>query len=138
MHLSISFYKKIIINAFWRKCQITGEIFVFYNNLKTICDNQGIKITPFVKECGGSTGSINQWKNGASPNSDIVIKLAKRLNVSTDYLLTGKEFQAAPELTKIELECLDKFNVLTEMDKGRILDRMQTMYEAYDFKEKGK
>lgn len=64
---------------------------MFYDRLLEICNNKGLKITPLVKSCGGSTGSIGNWKNGATPNCDIVIKLAAHLNVSIDYLLTGKE-----------------------------------------------
>lgn len=66
---------------------------MFYDNLKAICDEQGVKITPIVDECGGAKGSISNWKKGASPNSDIVAKLAVRLNVSTDLLIFGKEHQ---------------------------------------------
>ncbi len=64
---------------------------MFYDNLKAICDEKGVKITPIVDECGGAKGSISNWKKGASPNSEIVAKLAVRLNVSTDLLIFGKE-----------------------------------------------
>ena len=61
---------------------------MFYDNLKAICDSRGLKITTVVTECGGALGSISKWKNGANPNSDIVIKLSFHLGVTTDYLLT--------------------------------------------------
>ncbi len=64
---------------------------MFYDNLKAECDRQNLKITSIVVECGGASGSINGWKKGAMPNSSIVLALAMRLNVSTDYLLMGKE-----------------------------------------------
>ncbi|MDE5772384.1 MAG: helix-turn-helix domain-containing protein [Ruminococcus sp.] len=67
---------------------------MFYDNLKTICEKQNLKITTIVIECGGAPGSINGWKKGSMPNSNIVIALAMRLNVSTDYLLLGKEHQS--------------------------------------------
>ena len=63
---------------------------MFYDNLKAECERQGLKITPIVLECGGNKGSLSGWKKGASPNSDIVMKLSVRLNVSTDELLFGK------------------------------------------------
>ncbi len=65
---------------------------MFYSNLKSICDEKGIKITPLVLECGGTKGIIGGWKRGTSPNSDIVMKIAIKLNVSTDVLLFGKEY----------------------------------------------
>jgi len=60
---------------------------VFYDRLKTECDRQGVKITPLAIECAGSSGVISQWKKGALPSGKTLIALAKRLNVSTDYLL---------------------------------------------------
>ena len=64
---------------------------MFYDNLKKECEKQGLKITPIVLECGGNKGSLSGWKKGASPNSDIVMKLSIRLNVPTDYLLFGEK-----------------------------------------------
>ena len=64
---------------------------MFYSNLKRICDEKGIKITPIVLECGGTKGIIGGWKKGTSPNSDIVMKIAVKLNITTDELLFGKD-----------------------------------------------
>ena len=64
---------------------------MFYSNLKRICDEKGIKITPLVLECGGTKGIIGGWKKGISPNSDIVMKIAVKLNITTDELLFGKD-----------------------------------------------
>lgn len=64
---------------------------MFYDNLKSLCDSRGLKISKVVLECGGALGSISGWKNGVMPNSSIVVALSLRLNVSTDYLLLGNE-----------------------------------------------
>lgn len=64
---------------------------MFYDNLKSLCDSRGLKISTVVTDCGGALGSISGWKKGVMPNSNIVVALAMRLNVSTDYLLLGKE-----------------------------------------------
>lgn len=91
---------------------------MFYDRLLEICTNKGLKITPLVKSCGGSTGSIGNWKNGATPNCDIVIKLAAHLNVSIDYLLTGKDPNTIPfptpssNLSQDDTEILDLFHQL--------------------------
>lgn len=60
---------------------------MFYERLKAICDSQHTTITAVVKAVNGSTGSIDGWKKGRAPSSDIVFRMAKYLNVSTDYLL---------------------------------------------------
>ena len=109
---------------------------MFYDNLKAECDRQGLKLSPLVVECGGAVGSISGWKNGAYPNSEIVIKLALRLNVTADYLLTGKEKSSSSDLSEEEQECLQKFKNLSPIDRGRILERMETMLNSYTPEQK--
>jgi len=65
--------------------------FVFYDDLKRICNEKGIKMTPLIIQCGGSSGLISRWKKGSMPNSKMIIELAKKLEVSTDYLLGVEE-----------------------------------------------
>lgn len=98
---------------------------MFYDNLKYICNEKGMKITPIVAECGGAKGSISNWKNGASPNSDIVAKLAVRLNVSTDTLIFGKE--KLPSLPEDKVRLLEMYDMLTDMEKGEILGELKQM-----------
>lgn len=74
---------------------------MFYDNLKSVCDSKGLKITKVVAECGGALGSISKWKNGANPNSEIVARLAIRLNVSTDLLIFGKEENVCRKLSNV-------------------------------------
>lgn len=103
--------------------------YVFYDNLKIICDQKGVKITPIVAECGGAKGSISNWKNGASPNSDIVAKLAVRLNVSSDELIFGKE--TSPSLPEDELELLGYYKKLPEREKIRLVSRAEALADVY-------
>lgn len=102
---------------------------MFYDNLIRVCDAQNLKVTPIVAECGGAKGSISNWKNGASPNSDMVAKLAVRLNVSTDYLIFGEEKCVPPEQTVSadERELLSYFTELSPRDQGRVLERAEML-----------
>ena len=100
---------------------------MFYDNLKAECDKQGLKLTTVVLECGGTKGVIGGWKNGAAPRSDIVMKLAVRLNVPTDSLLFGNEHIA--NLSTSEKELISYFKVLSEEDKGRVIGKAETLAE---------
>lgn len=103
---------------------------MFYDNLKAICDKKGVKITPIVNECGGAKGSISNWKKGAIPNSDIVAKLAVRLNVSTDALIFGKEASSSiGELTDDEQELLKIYKGLSIENKIRVRERATVLSE---------
>ena len=129
---------------------------MFYDNLKAVCDEQGVKITPIVDECGGAKGSISNWKKGASPNSDIVAKLAVRLNVSTDLLIFGKEHQlnmnnsfnnsnniAYGDNSKVQVNSEDSENeICTELSKIikslPLKERSKLITMIYDFEEQYK
>lgn len=104
-------------------------ILLFYDNLKTACESKGLRITPVVAECGGAKGSISNWKKGATPNSDIIMKLSVRLNVSTDYLLFGKEKNSPTELTIDEQELLTYFKQLDTLNKGKIIGKAELLTE---------
>ena len=114
---------------------IRREFCMFYDNLKSICDAKGLKITPIVSECGGAKGSISNWKKGASPNTEIVAKLAVRLNVSTDLLIFGKEINSEPTVNEIhqtdgrEQELLRNFRLLPDNQKDQLIGRVQLMVE---------
>ena len=101
---------------------------MFYDNLKAICDKNNIKITPLVLECGGTKGVIGGWKKGATPNSDIVMKLSVRLNVPTDVLLFGKEKNSpAKELTADEQRLLTYYKKLNDIDKGVVIGKAEQL-----------
>lgn len=103
---------------------------MFYDNLKSICDEKGLKITPIVSECGGAKGSISNWKKGASPNSDIVAKLAVRLNVSADFLIFGKkESLSKDKLSDDEQEMLLIYKSLSDINKAKVKERATVLAE---------
>lgn len=99
---------------------------MFYDNLKLVCDRKGLKITPIVAECGGAKGSITNWRNGATPNSDIVIRLADRLGVTTDLLLLGSDKCTYSDEQE---ELLSLFNNLSLVDKGKVIGKAETLAE---------
>ena len=100
---------------------------MFYDNLKAVCQSKNLKITPTIIECGGAQGSVSNWKKGASPNSDIVARLAEYLNVSTDLLIFGHESSSSvPEDEKL---LLDKYRKLSAENKIRVSERIDTLYE---------
>ena len=99
---------------------------MFYENLRRVCEEQGVKVTPTVLKCGGARGSITSWKNGASPNSSMVVRLANHLKVSTDYLLLGTSALSSDETELVEifkeLDDVGRVCVISEIyeQKGRI------------------
>lgn len=89
---------------------------MFYEQLKKACKNNRTSVTAVLKKIGIGTANGTYWKNGSVPSSDIVVQLSEFLNVSTDYLLTGKE-NPTTELTADEQELLNNYNKLTDAVK---------------------
>lgn len=93
---------------------------MFYDNLINECKRQGLKATPLVVECGGASGSISGWKKGSIPNSEIVLKLAARLNVSCDYLLTGEKSLSSNDLSDDVCELINIYNELDSRGRHKL------------------
>jgi transcriptional regulator with XRE-family HTH domain len=105
---------------------------MFYDNLLKACERINIKITPLVTECGGAKGSISNWKKGAVPSSDIVVRLAERLNVSCDYLLTGLEFlnsESIDSFTSREIEHIKLLRQLSDEEQYEEIGRLKGIIE---------
>ena len=62
----------------------------FYDNLKTACNNKGLKVTPFIEMFGLNSANTGAWKKGGHPGIDKLIEISDILNVSIDHLL-GRE-----------------------------------------------
>lgn len=90
---------------------------MFHERLEALCKAIGITITDFsVNKLGVSNSTATNWKKGAVPRSDIVIKAANYFGVSTDYLLglddvPSRRQQDAP--TQAEMEMLSEFRAAT-------------------------
>lgn len=99
---------------------------MFYDNFEKACNLKGEKPNPVAIKCGGTKGSASSWKKGSSPNSDIVVKIAEHLNVSTDYLLLGKEHTIPTEYKKL----ISSYQKLSPENQKMALSLLNTMYDV--------
>lgn len=58
--------------------------------IREVCKNKGIPISKLERDCGFSNGYINSLKKGTVPEHKLS-KIAERLEVSQNYLLTGED-----------------------------------------------
>lgn len=58
---------------------------MFYDQLMKICKERNVKPTPLVKSLGLSAGNLKRWQEGATVNSDILMKLSEYFGVPVDY-----------------------------------------------------
>lgn len=89
----------------------------FFEILETLCTRNNTSVTAVLKELGYSTSKGTAWRNGSIPTGDILLNLAKRFNVSVDYLLgytpnehsDGKTEKLLTFASKLTDEQLDTF-----------------------------
>jgi len=77
-----------------------------YTNFKRACKKRGTTITNALRSIGRAEGNTGSWKAGNFPRLDLVIDLAKHLDISLDELVFGDEAKAVV-LTSDEEKWLD-------------------------------
>ena len=80
-----------------------------YEIYQRLLDEKGLKNADVARATGISNMTLSDWKRGKSvPKADKMRKIAEYLNVSVDYLMTGKEVEFITETAKRDV-------LLTEM-----------------------
>lgn len=100
---------------------------MFYERLKAACKNANTTVTATLKAIGIGTANGTYWKNGSIPSSDIIVKLAEFLDVSTDYLLLG--VNPSDKISEEQQTILTVFESLSPVDKARVIERAETLAE---------
>ena len=69
-----------------------------YEIYQRLLDENGLKNADVARATGISNMTLSDWKRGKSvPKSDKMRKIAEYLNVSADYLMTGKDVEFTVE-----------------------------------------
>lgn len=85
--------------------------------IKMKCKEKGTSMNALEKELGFGNGSIRLWDK-KEPGSQKVILVAERLDLSLDWLLTGKESE---NLTPEEQQLIDYYRKADDRGKRSIL-----------------
>ena len=76
-----------------------------YEIYQILLDEKGLKNADVARATGISNMTLSDWKRGKSvPKSDKMQKIAEFLNVTEDYLRTGKEMEFTAGIAEIDLE----------------------------------
>lgn len=75
------------------------------------------------------TSTLNNWiKLGRSIPSEYIIPICEFFDISTDYLLTGKEDTSSNiKLDNNEQRLLKMYSLLSDIEKGEILGELKAM-----------
>lgn len=123
-----------IFSDFERKILMTLR-----ERIKMLCKQNGISLNKLEVECDFAKGYLSKLDK-STPNMAYLQKIANYLDVTTDYLLTGKEkevslpdqadlWKAIRHDTEL-LNALEKYMKLSEENKKRVLERIDTLSEV--------
>lgn len=63
-----------------------------YELFADLCDKKGVTPYRVAKDCGFSNVTLSDWKNkGQTPKADKLVKIARYLGTTVEYLMTGEE-----------------------------------------------
>lgn len=82
---------------------------MFWERFYSLCIERGTKPNPVAKKLGFSSAICTKWKNGSTPNSEALTKIANYFDVSVDYLvgLTADKKQKLKRITFSEIDSLE-------------------------------
>ena len=103
------------------------------DRINELAKKMGVSISAVEKNVGLSNGIIGKWRK-QSPSCDKLKLVADYLNVSIDYLLTGKENQSNV-LNDDEQELLENYGKLTDTDKEEVSVRAKELANGTDSEE---
>lgn len=101
----------------------------FVDNIELLCRMEDEKITPAIIKLGISPGSLSRWRSGATINSDLLLKIAERFGVSTDFILTGKDSIAKRLIYPDKPLKLDDTNSEMDVETKAMLQRYNSLPE---------
>lgn len=106
---------------------MTGKEFIDRVDFLLKKQNQTRKL--LTQELGIASSTMANWSTqNTTPNANVVEQIANYFNVSTDWLITGKEFNF--EITPEEKEILSIFNSLPEEKKALAKNLLKTLQEG--------
>lgn len=105
---------------------------MFWKIFSELCKTKGTTPSAVAVKIGLSNSITTKWKNGAIPNGEILLKLSNYFDCSIDYLLKGIEQNQFNKLSDDKKYLINIYDQLTDIDKGRILDRIESYLERYN------
>lgn len=109
-----------------------------YKRCCELRDAKEMTDTQVANFCGFSKTTLSDWKSGkiSKPSTDKLIAIAECLDVSLDYLLTGKEKTYSEDMALIEnirhdramMDALEKYLTLPDEKKKHIIETINMLF----------
>lgn len=102
----------------------------FKENLRDEISYQGLMVKEVADKAGIKAGSLSNYlkENSSIPAADVAVKIAKALNVSVEYLVTGKESSQNGEINDKIFPLVKRLSHLSDEDLAfftEVLNRLE-------------
>ena len=118
---------------------------VFYERVKALCEDNKMTVSDLLTQLGMSASNNTRWSKGTIPDGNTLVKIAMRLNVTTDYLLGLKWVDEQKDKEKADLpqSALDSqirelVHLFSECDARGQFSIISTAMEEYDRSQREK
>ena len=100
----------------------------FSDNLRSELDFQGIQIKELAQKTGISKNTLDKYLSGpkVQPGVENAVKIAQVLNVSVEYLVTGKN-EKNNNLSEEYKQLIKKYQNLTPFNKKTVFDLLNSI-----------
>lgn len=90
----------------------------FKENLRDEISYQGLMVKEVADKAGIKAGSLSNYlkENSSIPAADVAVKIAQALNVSVEYLVTGKDSKIKIEVDESVFPIVKKILNLSKED----------------------
>ena len=104
----------------------------FKQRLSDELSYRGFSIKEFAAKVGISVSTLNMYLyRNSIPAADVAVKMAKVLNVTTEYLITGEETKTAKASTELQAMQKREIYYLVESLQEKQLDSFLRITRAY-------
>ena len=99
-------------------------------------EEKHIKQADIAKAIGKGTSQITNWKNrNSDPPIEHLPAIAKLLNVSVEWLITGKEASALPTMQEDKQRLLNFYDQCNLEGQSRIMEQAEFIAQKYPKEE---
>lgn len=108
------------------------------SRIRFLRTEKSVSQAKLAKQIAVSSGNVGEWETGRSkPGADALIALSTFFDVSTDWILTGKENQQSnaqiseqeTNINEDDLKLIQKFLLLNDRQKGKIEERIDMLLD---------
>lgn len=102
-----------------------------YDRFEDLLKRKGLKVADLSRITGLKSTVFSEWKSGKSiPKTDKLIKIAKALNTTVEYLVTGEDSEGGSSYTKEQIDQAILFLDQYEQAPPEIQAAIQTLLKA--------